>query len=648
MADFHFLRPYWFIAILPALISLWALRHYKVKQSGWQKLIPSHLAKHVLVGEDKAGALPIWLIASVWLVIITALAGPTWEKRPQPVYQIESGKVILFDLSLSMRAEDIKPNRLTMARFKAIEIARKIQEGDLGLIGYAGDAFTLSPLTPDNNNIISLLPNLSPELMPVLGSDAELAVSKSIELLQNAGYLQGEIFWLTDGIESNEANRISKLLAGTQYKLLILGVGTDTGAPIKLTSGELLKDNSGGIVIPKLNSQLLVNLANTSKGVFQAITPDDTDINNLISQVEKSEQIKKQESEEQAAFGDQWLESGPWLVILILPFAAYAFRRGLVYLGLITLGFSLQPQKVEASILENIWQTADQRAQQALKSEDYQSAESIAASQRLKAAAQFKQGNYEAAVESYKGLNDADSLYNKANALANLGKLDEAIEAFDQALAQRPDFAPAQQNKQLAEQLKQQQENQKNQQNGDQNNSDQQNSEQQNSDQKNSEQQNSSQDQQSSDQNNQQKSGEQNQQNSSQQNSDQQQQNAEQQNQSSEESQSQQTEQEERQRQAQAQREKDKEAERQAQQQATQAEQQEAEQNADQEEAQQQVAQARELTEEERQAQEEQQVIQQLLNKVEDDPSYLLRRKMQLEYKKRRHSQPPTGVTKSW
>ena len=84
-----------------------------------------------------------------------------------PLYTLEKAHVLVLDLSYSMYATDLKPNRLTQAKYKAIDLIKKWHEGEKKLLAYAGDAFTISPLTADANAIINHIPHLSPNIMPL-------------------------------------------------------------------------------------------------------------------------------------------------------------------------------------------------------------------------------------------------------------------------------------------------------------------------------------------------------------------------------------------------------------------------------------------------------------------------------------------------
>lgn len=587
---FHFLRPHWLWALIPMFLMVLALIGLHKQKSGWQGVLAGHLYRHIISEQVKGQQKPLWwLLALVWLISVVALAGPTWERLPQPVYQLNTGKVVVLDMSLSMRATDIKPDRLTRAKYKAIDLVKKIAEGETGLIAYAGDAFTISPLSSDGQNLTALIPSLVPEIMPVSGSEPYLGLKAAAELLENAGFSQGEIFWITDGIESQQMKEISDFLSDSPYRLSIIGVGSNEGAPIVQADGQLLKDNSGAIVLPKLNSSQLQALASQGHGRFAHLQSDDSDIDYLTEQALVDRDVDPEQQDENNS-GDQWREMGPWLLLLVLPLAAYGFRRGLI---MTVLSVSLLPgymPKAQANWWDDMWQRPDQQGQKAFNSEQYQQAAEQFNNPMWQGSAYYKNGDYQAAAEAFSQLDNAEALYNKGNALAQLQQIDEAIEAYRQALEKQPDFEDAKQNKALLEQMKKQQEQQKQQ--------DQQN--QQDKD-----------DQSDQEKNQQNKDGE-----NSTGNGTQQQKQNDQQQQSDQDQQSEQQKEQEQQQQSQGQSSDEQPEQNQAQ------------------------AQQTEMTEEEK---EQMLKMQNLLRKVPDDPAYLLKRKMQLEYqqRKRRQITPP-------
>ncbi|CAM5205432.1 VWA domain-containing protein [Alishewanella longhuensis] len=150
LADFHLLRPLWLLALLPAALLWWLLRTRRQDLSPWQQLIANHLQPIVLISQQLQRRQP-WampLLALCWLLSVLALTGPSWQKLPQPALTIKKATVLIMDMSLSMRATDMTPDRLTQQRFKALDFVEQLREGDLALVSYAADAFVISPLTP--------------------------------------------------------------------------------------------------------------------------------------------------------------------------------------------------------------------------------------------------------------------------------------------------------------------------------------------------------------------------------------------------------------------------------------------------------------------------------------------------------------------
>jgi len=636
-ADFHFLRPMWLLAIVPLLVIVFALRSVKKQQSGWQGVIANHLyARLVTVPGSQSGTPPFYLLAIGWIVACFALAGPTWERLPQPVYQLHTGKVVILDMTLSMRATDTKPNRLSRAKFKAIDLIKQVGEGEIGLIAYAGDAFVISPLSSDVQNLTALIPSLSPEIMPTPGSEPLYAFEEAITLLTNSGYQKGDIFWITDGIDLDQVAPITQLLSTHQYRVSVLGVGTENGAPIKLANNQLLKDSRGSIVIPKFNNNPLKIIASKNTGRYTGMQADDSDIRYLAQLELLDRETQEQEQQQENQFGDQWQESGPYLVVLLLPIAAYAFRRGMLAVVFVLL-LPAYPQPAHAGWWENMWQRPDQQGMQSFQAEDYASASSQFENPLWKGSAAYKNGDFAQAAEEFAKFDTPDANYNRGNALAKSGDIEGAVEAYKQTLESDPNHEDAAANKALLEQMQDQQQNQdQNQQNQDQQNQDQnqQNQDQQNQDQ-NQQGQDSQQDQQGEQNSeNQSQSGdqsesEQNQQQDQQQNSDQQ---------SPENNQ-----------QSQSEQEKSQQEQAENEQQGAQADpnEQKPEEGEEGQPKKQPVsnAQPEELTDEQKEQMEK---MQNWLRKVPDDPAFLLKRKMQIEKENRRRQRVPSQSQRNW
>ncbi|MDH3997640.1 MAG: VWA domain-containing protein, partial [Desulfuromonadales bacterium] len=168
MSEFHFLRPDWFWLLAPALLLLLLLWRRQLRSRSWQSVCDPQLLPHLLIGRSQRRSnWPLHMLLLALLLATTALAGPVWERQQVPLFRQDSALVLLLDLSLSMHAGDLKPDRLTRAKMKLHDILQQRREGQSALVVFAGDAFTVTPLTDDANTIIALLDSLEPGLMPV-------------------------------------------------------------------------------------------------------------------------------------------------------------------------------------------------------------------------------------------------------------------------------------------------------------------------------------------------------------------------------------------------------------------------------------------------------------------------------------------------
>lgn len=453
LAQFHFLRPLWLMALIPAALLLFLLIKNKTHRGDWTTVCDAELLPFILQEKPLQPHTGNWVTAALAILLsILALAGPTWERLPGPAFRNDSALVIALDLSKSMDATDLKPSRISRARYKISDILKQRKDGQTALMVYSGDAFTVTPLTTDTDTINSQLEALNTDIMPSPGSNTGIAIEKAVNLLHQAGLAQGHILLVTDGADADSAAEASRILA--DYRLSVLAMGTPEGAPIPIAGGGFLKDNSGNIVVAKLNTAELSELAAAGHGIYQPTTANDTDVEQLgglFNQV-----IHSDKTEQTDNLLQQWDEKGPWLLLPVLPWAALRFRKGLLTFALICL--LPLPRNAEALDWQSLWQTNDQRAQQAFQQQHYDQAAEAFDNPDWRAAAQYKAGQYQEAAETLKNTQSADGHYNRGNALAKAGQLQEAIQAYNETLKLNPQHADAQYNKDLVEkQLKEQQ-----------------------------------------------------------------------------------------------------------------------------------------------------------------------------------------------
>ena len=461
LANFQFLRPLWLLALVPAVLFVAALWRLNSSVTAWDRAIDKDLLPYLLDRSKNASQrTPLLLLLAVWVLSSLALAGPVWEKLPQPVQKREDALVIVLDLSLSMFAPDHSPSRVDLAKRKLRDILALRGEGQTALVVYAGDAHTVTPLTDDVVTIEALVPSLNPNIMPLFGSDPVSALEIAIDLLKNTDGGSGKILLMTDGIAGyDEEQTIADLLDGSGNELLVMGIGTEEGAPIRTNDGNFLTDERGTIIVPKLNKNLLSSLANRVGGRYHDIQLADSDLAYLLSDLNPLDDEALSEVEEEF---DVWYEAGPWLLILVLPLAAFAFRRGwLLVLPLLVAtsvltpvqplmaaefgptvdiqineeGFPL-PSEAEAGFSwsetwRNLWQTPDQRGAEAMRESQYGEAARLFESTDWRGAASYRGGNYEAAIASFAANPTADGHYNRGNALALSGNYAEAITAYN-------------------------------------------------------------------------------------------------------------------------------------------------------------------------------------------------------------------------
>ena len=458
--SFQFLRPGWLVLIIPGCWLVFRLHQRWKQRTDWSGVVEPHLLELLLVeARGIRGTWIPWMLSLMLILVLTAMAGPVLEKRSVPVLKKNLAKVLVLDVSHSMLAEDLRPNRIERAKFKLRDLLNRIDEGETALIAYAGDAHVISPLTSDTHTIITLLPGLEPDIMPHRGSRPDRAMELAVKLLDGHSVNPGDVIWLTDGISENMIPTVAQLLG--RHRLSVIGVGTVKGAPIPGKNSGFLKNSKGGIVMSRLDTSHLQALAQQKGGTFQILRNDDQDLERVLNQPILMNEYLEDETEKQ---GDIWREEGPWLLLIMLPLAALMFRRGLIFgfllISLHLPGF-LMSERAYAFEWKDLWKNKDQQGQQYFIEGSHSEAAQVFENPEWKGLSHFRSGNLENALEEWKGIDSPRSLFNQGNALAKLGKLDQAIDRFDQVLEREPEHSDARFDRDLLMKLLEEQEKQK-------------------------------------------------------------------------------------------------------------------------------------------------------------------------------------------
>lgn len=471
----EFLRPWWFLATLPVFWLLWNAWQIKHQQGRWQSVIEPKFQR-LLLGVNSQSVsqtnlrLALAGLTIIWLLAITALAGPSLKSVKLPAAKTQQGSVIILDLSLSMLADDIAPTRISRARFKLIDLLEKHPELSVGLVGYAGTAHRIMPISEDNATLLEMLPALNPVIMPQYGSDPLAAMKLAEQMLQATQITQGHLIWITDDLEPEQRIEIEKWLNQRNLSLSILAVGTQTGGTVQIPNHGLLRDDNDQIITPKLPYKEFQKLSKTTGAALTPITVDDRDISILIPSNLSSIAAGKQQDNLKEVVHK--LDNGAVLVLLLLPLLAFAYRRGWLFslslLMLLPLGAAYSPpsyaeseqatqKQIQLPNFLEAFETQDQQGYKAWKNDNYSAAEALFESPQWRGAAHYRLENYSEAANQFKKDPSAKGRYNLGNALAKQGELEAAKQAYEQALNLQPEFAEAQSNLQLINQLLEQQ-----------------------------------------------------------------------------------------------------------------------------------------------------------------------------------------------
>jgi Ca-activated chloride channel family protein len=405
--DLHLLRPWWLLALPVLAWAAWAWRR-RHAAGAWEGVVDPALRAHLLEPEPAGRRWLRWWPWFAAALAVLALAGPSWRREAQPLWEAKTPLVVALDLSPAMLATDLPPSRLARARAKLATLLRERRGGEVGLLVYADGAYTVAPLTDDAANVAVFLDALAPDIMPgeADAADAAQAIDRATALLRHAGFDRGEILLVSGSAMPASAAGAAAQAAAAGYRVSVLDA-----------------------VPPAVDAGGAEAVAVAGRGRSVALAAGDADLAALGVLDAGTQGALARDRKG----GASWRDDGYWLLLPLLVLVAFAFRRnGAIAVLAVCL---LLPWHPAGATGVDWWRRADQQAQR-----------------RLEQGAQaYRAGDYAAAERAWNGVPGAEAAYNRGNALAQQGRYQEAIAAYDAALRERPAMADAIANRKAVE-----------------------------------------------------------------------------------------------------------------------------------------------------------------------------------------------------
>jgi len=427
--QFHFLRNEYLyglcIALLVLIIGFLAYR----QPNTWKKHIAKHLQPYVIIKGNAWRSRLIKLSVVVMFVIgIISFLGPTWSQIKAPAKKVESKLVIALDLSNSMLAEDISPNRLERAKFKIHDFLSANPAAQTNLLVFAGSTHTAVPFTTDYRIIEDQINGLKPNMMPVKGSSFSLLFEKVDSLFYN-NKAEGKVLLITDDLEDLPLQKVSNFLQQNNVKLYLYPIATQSGATIPKTN-----QNSA------LNLQRLNSLKALAQVEVVEMTLDKSDVEDLAQAINKNILFEDKSDENE----ENWQDNGYWLLIPLALIFLFSFRKGWSLNSLVILIVLSSCGKDEKLVDEefqfkDLWYTKQFQAQQAYDKQDYIEAAQGFQDNFRKGVAYYKSGDYLSAEMAFKNDTTTNGNYNLGLTYTKLGKLELAKIEFEKVLDKDPE-----------------------------------------------------------------------------------------------------------------------------------------------------------------------------------------------------------------
>lgn len=424
------LRPWAFWFLIPAVLFC-LLRLKEVK--AWFGVIDAHLLESLLM-RFSVRLRSVFSFLAVFLICFSAvfaLAGVSFRNKEAPLYTPKSPVIIALDLSLSMRVNDVAPNRFSRAVFKTYDLLKMLEGIPSGLVVFTDEPYQIVPATTDRGVAEAVLPLLNFNLMPSQGTRIDRALDEAVSMIEASGAVSGDVFLMTDGAEGaiglqDKASAAAARLSEKGGRLFVLGVGTTKGGPLLKKENDPFLDRLGNPVHHRLKEAFLKELAVAGGGAYASVSADGSDMaflhnayGRLFADSEKADLTDKEKK----------ADEGYWFLIPPLLAFPFLFLKGRFLAVLLLFSFSFPA--CAAPVSDWFLNPA------------------------AKADADFSKGDKEAAVKAALASGSFTMLYNIGTRLIYDQNYSQAIELLEKAVERRPENEDAQINLEIARRLNQ-------------------------------------------------------------------------------------------------------------------------------------------------------------------------------------------------
>lgn len=396
------------------------------------------------------------------LFLAASLSGPLYGFRWRTVERKGVDLIVALDCSRSMLASDIKPDRLSRAKREILDLLNRLTGDRVGLVAYAGTAFMQSPLTVDYAGFNIFLNALTPDYLPVGGTDVAGAIDTALESFDPESPAEKAVVLITDG-EPTGGDPVEAAARAKEagVRIFVIGVGSAEGAPVPGRDGGFRKDASGNIVLSRLGEETLKQIAKVSGGTYVRSVAGDMDWDVIYNKgIRGGMKAETLESGRIMVWEDryQWplaLAIAALAAEILLPLGRRAAALLLLPLFLVPGPSPASAAGASGLVREGLGHYEAGRYDKALKSFIDAQVEEPGSPEIAYdlGNAYYRAGEFEEAMRNYQvAARDGekqlrrDALFNHGNAAYRLGRLEEAIEKYGEVLTENPEDGDARKN----------------------------------------------------------------------------------------------------------------------------------------------------------------------------------------------------------